>query len=113
MYRDNSCFERVEQFKYLTNQNSIQEEIKSRLESGYVYYRSVQTNLSSSLLPKNIKNKMYRITILPVLYGCETWSPKLRKERRLRVFENRVLRRIFGSKRVEATGEWINYIMRS
>jgi hypothetical protein len=50
---------------------------------------------------------MYRNIILPVvLYGCETWSLKLREERRLRVFENRVLRRIFGSKRDEVTGEW-------
>jgi hypothetical protein len=51
--------------------------------------------------------KMYRIIILSVvLYGCETWSPTLREESRLRVFENRVLRRIFGPKRDEVTGEW-------
>jgi hypothetical protein len=63
--------------------------------------------LSSSLLPKNLKIKIYRIIILPVvLYGCETWSPTLREESRLRVFENRVLRRVFGRKRDEATGEW-------
>jgi hypothetical protein len=50
---------------------------------------------------------MYRNIIYPVvLYGCESWSQTLREERRLRVFENRVLRRIFGPKRVEATGEW-------
>jgi hypothetical protein len=47
-----------------------------------------------------------------VLYGCETWSLTLREELRLRVFENRVLRRIFGPKRVEVTGAW-SYIMRS
>jgi hypothetical protein len=59
------------------------------------------------LLPKNLKIKIYRSIILPVvLYGCETWSLILRKERRLRVFENRVLRRIFGPKRDEVTGEW-------
>jgi hypothetical protein len=53
------------------------------------------------------KNKIYRIIILPVvLYGCETWSLTLREEHRLRVFENRVLRRIFGSKRDEVTGGW-------
>jgi len=53
------------------------------------------------------KIKLYRTIILPiVLYGCETWSLTLRVERRLRVFENRVLRRIFGPKRDEVTGEW-------
>jgi len=55
---------------------------------------------------KNLKIKIYRIIILPiVLHGCETWSVTLREERRLRVFENRVLR-IFGPKRDEVTGEW-------
>jgi hypothetical protein len=59
------------------------------------------------LLCKNTKIKKYRTTILPVvLYGCETWSLTLREEHRLRVFENRVLRRIFGHKRDEVTGEW-------
>jgi len=58
-------------------------------------------------LSKNIKIKIYRTVILPVvLYGCETWSLTLREERRLRVFENRVLRRIFGPKRDEVTGYW-------
>jgi hypothetical protein len=58
------------------------------------------------LLSKNLKIKMYRIIILPVvLYGCETWLLTLREERRLRVFENRVLRRVFGPKRDEVTGE--------
>ena len=92
----------------LKNQNSIQEEIKSRLKPGSSYYHSVQNLLSSSLLSKNLKIKTYRTIILPVffLYGCETWSFTLREERRLRVFENRVLRRIFGPKRDEVTGEW-------
>ena len=80
----------------LTNQNSIQEEIKSRLKSGNACCRSVQHLLSSSLLLKNLKIKIYRTVILPVLYGCETWSFTLREERRLRVFENRAWRRIFG-----------------
>jgi len=63
--------------------------------------------LSSSLLSKNLKIKIYRTIILSVvLYGCETWSRTLREERRLRVFENRVLRSIFGPKRDEVTGEW-------
>ena len=97
----NSTFERVEEFKYLgttsTNQNSIPEEIKSILRSGNACYHSVQNLLSSRLLSKTLKIKIYRTTILPVvLYGCETWSLTLREERKLRVFENMVLRRIFG-----------------
>ena len=60
-----------------------------------------------SLLPKKLKIKTYRTIILPVvLYGCETWSLTFREERRLRVFENRVLRRVFGAERDEVTGEW-------
>jgi len=58
-------------------------------------------------LTKNVKIKIYRTIILPVvLYGCETWSLILREERKLRVFENMVLRRIFGPRREEVTGEW-------
>jgi len=64
--------------------------------------------LSSSLLSKNLKIKVYITMIWPiVLYGCETWSLTLREERRLKMFENRVLRRIFGPKRDEVTGEWM------
>jgi hypothetical protein len=56
---------------------------------------------------KNLKNRIYKTIILPVvLYGCETWSLTLREEHRLEVFENRVLRRIFGPKRDEVKGEW-------
>jgi hypothetical protein len=67
----------------------------------------VQNILSSSLLSKNVNIKIHRTVILPVvLGGCETWSLILREECRLRVFENRVLRRIFGPKRDEVTGEW-------
>jgi hypothetical protein len=63
--------------------------------------------LSSRLLSRNVKVKIYKTIILPVvLYGCETWSLTLREEHRLRVFENKVLRRIFGPKRDEVTGEW-------
>jgi hypothetical protein len=55
----------------------------------------------------NIKTRIYKIIIIPVvLYGCKTWSLTLREEQRLRVFENRVLRRIFGPKRDEVTGDW-------
>jgi hypothetical protein len=66
----------------------------------------VQNLLSSRLLSKKIKIRIYRTEILPVvLYGCETWSLTLREERRLRVFENRVLRRVFEPKRDDVTRE--------
>ena len=81
--------------------------VKSRLRSGNACYHSVLKLLSSRLLSKNLKIKIYRTIILPVvLYGCETWSLTLREERRLRVFENMVLRRIFGPRRDEVTGDW-------
>jgi hypothetical protein len=72
----NSSIEKVEEFKYLgttlTNQNSIQVEIKSWLKLGSACYYSVQNLLSSRLLSKNLKIKIYRTIILPVvLYGCE------------------------------------------
>jgi len=107
---DNSPFENVENFKYLetnlTNQNSIQEEIKSRLKAGNACYYSVQDLVFSSLLQKNLKIKIYGTIIFPVvLYGCETWSLTLTEERKLNVFENRVLRRIFGNKRDEVIRE--------
>jgi len=108
---DNSTFDRVEDFKYLgttlTNQNCIAEEIKSRLKSGNASYHSVQNPLSSRLLSKNLKIKIYRSIIWPVvMYGCETWSLTLREERKLRMFGNRELRKIFGPRRDEVTGEW-------
>jgi hypothetical protein len=108
---DNKSFGRVEEFKYLgatlTNRNSIHEEIKCRLKSGNACYHSVQNLLCSRLLSKNTKIRVYGTIVLPVaLYGYETWSLTLREEQRLRVLENRVLRRIFGPKRDEATGEW-------
>jgi hypothetical protein len=80
----------------------IQEEIKRRLNSGHACYHLVQNLLSSRLISRNLKIRIYRTIILPVvLYGCETWSLALREEHRLRVFESRVLRRIFGPKRDE------------
>ena len=70
------------------------------------YYIVLQNLLSSSLLSNNINIKIYRTIILSVvLYGCENWSPTLREERRLRVSESGVLRRIFGPKRDEVTEE--------
>jgi len=108
---NNRSFESVDEFRYLrttlTYQNSIQEEIKSKLKSGNACYHSVQNLLSSSLLSKNLKIKISRNIILPVVfYGCETWSLTLREERLLRVFENRVVRRIFWPRRDKVTGEW-------
>jgi hypothetical protein len=80
-------------------------ECKSRVKSGNACYYSVQNLLCSSLMSKNLKIKIYRTIILPVvLYGYDTWSLTLREERRLRVFENRVLRGIFGPKRVRGEG---------
>ena len=74
----------------------------------------MQNILSSSLLSKKLKIKIYRTIILPVvLYGCETWSLTLRDESRLRVFDKRVLRIVFGPERDEVTGNGENYIMRS
>jgi hypothetical protein len=91
----------------LTNQISIQDEIKSRLKSGNACYYLMQNLLSSSLLSKNLKIKIHRNIILPVVvYGCEIWSLTFREERRLRVFEIGLLRKIFGRKRNEVTGEW-------
>ena len=85
MRTNNSTFERVEEFKYLgttlANKNSIVEDFKSRLRLGNACYHSVQNLLSSRLLLKNLKTKIYRTIILPVvLYGCEAWSLTLREE---------------------------------
>jgi hypothetical protein len=95
----------VAKFIYLgtteSNRNSIQEEIKRRLNAGIGCYYAVQ-----NLLSKN--SNMYNAIILrvKVLHGCETWSLTLWEEHRLRVFENRVRRRIFRPKREEVAGSW-------
>ena len=108
----NSSFEMVEDFIYLgktlANQNSVQDEIKSRFKSGNACYHSVQNLLSYILLSKNKMIKIYRTVILSFfLYGCATWSLTLMEAPRLRGFQNRLLRRIYGPKRDEVTGEWI------
>jgi hypothetical protein len=105
----NRSLENVIQFKHLKmmirNENLIQEEIKRRLNLGNACCHLMQNLLSSCLLFKNIKIAIYITIILPVvLCECETWSLTLREEHRLSVFENRVLRRIFGLKMDEARG---------
>jgi hypothetical protein len=87
----NRCFENVAHVRYLgtavTNQNLIQEEIKRRLNSGNACYQSVQNLLSSCLLSKNVKIRIYKTINLPVIsYGCKNWSLTLREAHRLRVF---------------------------
>jgi hypothetical protein len=95
----NNLFERVEEFRHLEttliNQNSIQEEIKNKSNSVNACLYSVRNRLFSYLLSKSLKIK----TTFALVYGCGTWSLKLREECRLRMFENRVQRRIFGPKR--------------
>ncbi|KAJ4434002.1 hypothetical protein ANN_16321 [Periplaneta americana] len=103
-------FEEVEKFKYLgvtvTNINDTREEIKRRINMGNACYYPVEKLLSSSLLSKNLNVRIYKTVILPVvLCGSETWTLILREEHRW-VFKNKVLRKIFGAKRDEVTGEW-------
>ena len=106
----NLSFENVENFKYLgvtvTNTNDIREEIKCTINMGNACYYSLEKILSSRLLSKKLKVSTYKTIILPVvLYGCETWSLTLRAEQRLRVLQNKILRKIFGAKRDEIIGD--------
>jgi len=104
----NKSFEWVKHFRYfvitLTTLHCIHEKIKTRLKLGNVCYHSAQNILSCSLLSKNITTKIFRSNILPaILFGCEICSLTQREKHKLRVFENRVLRKIFGPNRDEAT----------
>jgi hypothetical protein len=98
----------VAKLKYLgmmvTYQNFIHEKTKSRLNLGTACYHAAENLLSSHLLSKNIKIKIYKIINFPlVLYGYETWCLTLREEHILSVFENRVLRKIFEPEMDEVT----------
>jgi hypothetical protein len=85
-----------------------QTNLRVRLNSGNACNHGVKNPLSSRPLSENVTIKIYKTIIFPVaLYGYKTWYLTLCEEHRLRVFENRVLRRIFGHKRDEATGTWI------
>jgi hypothetical protein len=97
----NRYFENVAHFRYLETT------VKRSLNSGNACNHSVQDILSSHLLSKNIRIRIYKTLVLSVvLYGCETWHLTLREKHRLKVFENRVLRRIFEPKRDEGIGGW-------
>ena len=92
----------------ITNRNDMHKEIKHRLNSGNACYYALKGLLSSQLLSKNIKLKVCKTVILPViLYGCETWTLTLREEKRLQVFQNKVLRKILDRREMirQANGE--------
>ena len=84
--------------------NSLTQPVHCTLRECFLSFGAESFVFQSAI--QNIKIKIYRTVILSVLYECETWSVTLREEHRLRVFSNRVLRRIFGPKRDGVTGEW-------
>jgi hypothetical protein len=89
----------------VSNTNLVHEEISSKLNSGNACYYSIQSLLFTRLLSKSVKIKIHKIIILLlVLYGCETWSLTLGEEHRLKMFENRVLKEVFGPWRDEKIG---------
>jgi hypothetical protein len=91
----------------MTIAGNKEEEIQSGMKSRNAFYLSVQNIVSSSLLFKNIKIKMHRTIIYPVVwYGCKTWSLTLREEHRVRANENGVLRGLFRPKKDEVAGKW-------
>jgi hypothetical protein len=97
--------ENVSQLKYfgmiVTNQNLIQKEIKRQLNSDNACYHYVQNFLPSCMLSERAVIRIYRALMLPmVLYGCKAWFLTLREGHKVNIFENRVLRRIFGPKRM-------------
>jgi hypothetical protein len=104
-------FEVLGKFKYMLTTLTSKlhaRKLKSRLNFGNASYHSVQGLQSSCLFSRNVNVKIYKTITLPVvLYGIEIWSLTSSEEHRLRVFENRILRRIFGPKRDEKreTGE--------
>jgi len=90
----------------LTNQNFVRGEINRNLNSGNASYHSVRNISSSSFQSKNLNIRIYIDIIKRDVCGCDTWSLIQREKHRLRMFENMVLRKIFGPKRKEVTAEW-------
>ena len=104
--RDEGDIEKMSVFKYLgaliTKNNEVEKEVKHKLNIRNACYYSVQELFSSQILSRNIKLRICETTILPVvLYGSDTWSLTLKEEERLRVFEKKILRKIFGPNREE------------
>jgi hypothetical protein len=99
----------MEEFKYLgitlTHQILFRKKFRPYCSQGMFAIIRCRTFCLPSLLPNNYEIKIHRTIILPVFYGCETWSLTLKDKCQLRVFENRVLRRIFGPKRDEVRQE--------